>query len=171
MKERPMKPKAFNPRGVAPQTSAWGDTYNPAGQCAKCARTVYSVTEPDNAAVAACVANGGGADGKCSNPADHTRENEPDPRGFAGPRHSLATLEEYPGVPFCWDCLNEHGLDGWKACELIAAYALESIGELAGSDLAEVRLALRPGVRGTSAAQRLLLDPSVVRIVAYRVRS
>lgn len=41
------------------------------------------------------------------------------------------------------------------------------IGELGGSDLIEVRLALRPETRGPSEAQRLLLRPEVVRIVAY----
>lgn len=93
--DRPMRPRAFNPRGKAPQISAWGDTYNHAGQCAKCGRNVYSVT-------------------------DGERQNEPDPRGFAGPRHSLTTFEEHPGVAFCWDCVNEHGAEGWKACEAMA---------------------------------------------------
>lgn len=93
--------KRFNPYDDAPQVSPFGDTYVPAGegrngQCHACGRVVYAVLEKNG------------------------RLNEPDPRGFAGPRYSLTTFEEYPGVPFCWDCVNEHGHEGWKRCETIA---------------------------------------------------
>ena len=88
----------FNPRATEPQISNWGDTYNPAGKCSSCKRPVFSVTDGD-------------------------RQNEPDPRGFAGPRHSLSTFEEFPGVPFCWNCINENGLKGDEACRAIAEKA------------------------------------------------
>lgn len=92
---RPMKMTPFNPRATGPQVSAWGDTYNPAGNCSACARPIFTVT-------------------------DGTRQNYPDPRGFAGPRHSATFMEDYEGVLFCWDCLNEHGIEGYKRCEQIA---------------------------------------------------
>lgn len=89
----------FNPRNTTkPQVDGWGGTFNFAGKCAKCDRNVFSVT-------------------------DGNRQNEPDPRGFAGPLHSLATFEDFPGALFCWDCVNEHGANGWKACEQIAKSA------------------------------------------------
>jgi hypothetical protein len=78
-----------------PQTSPFGEVYTYAGKCDSCLRNVFSVR-------------------------DGNRQNEPDPRGYAGPRHSLTTFEEFSGALFCWDCVNEHGHEGWKRCEGIA---------------------------------------------------
>lgn len=95
-----MKVKRFNPF-EREQVSPFGDTYVIAGagrkgQCHKCGRSVFAVIEKSG------------------------RLNEPDPRGFAGPRHSLTTFEEFPGIPFCWDCVNEHGYEGYSLCRKIA---------------------------------------------------
>lgn len=75
----------------------WGDvqtiggtTYLPAGTCAKCGREVFGVLEDDGTM------------------------GEPDPRGAAGPEHALYTFEDHPLTPFCWDCPNEHGEDGYR---------------------------------------------------------
>ena len=54
-------------------------------------------------------------------------QNYPDPRGFAGPRHSATALEEYPGALFCWDCVNEHGSEGWNSCKAIAKAQTEAL--------------------------------------------
>lgn len=97
-----MRKQRFDPiREV--QSDLFGQVYNYASDCASCGRRVFTVTD------------------------ENRKNDEPDPRGFAGTSYSLATLEEFPRVAFCWDCLNEHGSEGESTCRNIATFRAQAI--------------------------------------------
>jgi len=71
------------------------------GRCARCNRKVYGWKEENNSA---------------------------DPRGYFGPRNTVTHLVASemtgehvgPDVVFCWDCVNEHGSEGYAECVKLA---------------------------------------------------
>jgi hypothetical protein len=131
-----MRSKKFDPHTTEPQVDAFGQTYTPAGNCASCSRRVFVVTD------------------------EHRTNDEPDPRGFAGPRHSLTTFEDIPGPRFCWDCVNEHGSDGYQAARAVAR---KSGVELTPEQVASVKDRMSRG--GSSEAKDIIAACS--RIVVW----
>jgi hypothetical protein len=95
LSSEPFELGEFDPK-LLRQVSPSGEQYTLAGRCKVCRSTVFAVIDGEG----------------------HLEE--PDPRGFAGPRHSLYTFEDLPGVQFCWDCPNEHGEAGYTRCRVLA---------------------------------------------------
>lgn len=76
------------------------------GHCARCNSRVYGLEGKPGTGLAFFV--------------------EPDPRGAIPPTHAACSMiagefdYEGPDALFCWDCVNEHGSDGYQRCLQLA---------------------------------------------------